>query len=172
MYGFILIAIMLLASVAFATLICSLFDESGASLCISVISIAVCIVLMILVAFASTKCEKQPWHRDDPYITHTVIALQDGNEINGRIRGSRYCMSGYINEKFTYVYGYKTAGGGMKIQKAGEDTTTVYFRDDIEPCAKWYEETRKFWFVEETRYTCDIFVPTDSLDARITIDLQ
>jgi hypothetical protein len=81
-------------------------------------------------------------------------------------------MSGYINEKFTYVYGYKTVGGGMKIQKAGEDTTTVYFRDDIEPCAKWYEETRKFWFVEETRYTCDIFVPTDSLETSITIDLK
>lgn len=81
-------------------------------------------------------------------------------------------MSGYINEKFTYVYGYKTIGGGMKIQKAGEDTTTVYFRDDIAPCAKWYEETRSYWFVKETRYTCDIFVPTDSLDARITIDLQ
>lgn len=172
MCGFILITLMILATVAFVSLLCSIIDEGCTMIMISMISTVTCIILTILLCYASTKIEKQPWQRGDPYVTHTVMALQDGNEINGKIRGSRYCMSGYINEKFTYVYGYKTIGGGMKIQKAGADTTTVYFRDDIEPCAKWYEETRKYWFVEQTKYTCDIFVPTDSLEARITIDLQ
>lgn len=132
----------------------------------------IAIVMFCLEIYACEKCSDQPWKRENPYVTHTVMALSDGNEINGRFSRRRYCMSGYINEKYTYVYGYKTAGGGMKIQKAGEDTTVVYFRDDISPCAKWYEETKTFWWEKQTRYTCDIYVPTDSLQASITIDLQ
>lgn len=172
MQALFLYAILGLSAVAVITAFVGIFDETGTTFIISVISFVLVFIMFFLYGHASNKCEKQPWKREDPYVTHTVMALQDGNEINGKIRGSRYCMSGYINEKFTYVYGYKTVGGGMKIQKAGADTTTVYFRDDIEPCAKWYEETRKYWFVEQTKYTCDIFVPTDSLEARITIDLQ
>lgn len=172
MQALFLYAMLGLSVVAIIAAFVDIFDETGVTCAISLISFVLVIIMFFVYAHASIKCEKQPWQREDPYTTHTIIALQDGNEINGRFRGSRYCMSGYINEKFTYVYGYKTAGGGMKIQKAGEETTTVYFRDDIEPCAKWYKETRKYWFVEDTRYTCDIFVPTDSLEARITIDLQ
>ena len=130
-------------------------------------------LLLVSFMFSATQCEKQPWERaEEPYVTHTIIALTDGNEINGKFRGSRYCMSGYINEKFTYVYGYKTAAGGMKIQKAGADVATVYFDDDTEPCAKWYRWTKKFWWCEHEKTTCDIYVPTDSLEASITIDLE
>lgn len=132
----------------------------------------VALLMFGLEIYASAKCSDQPWQREDPYVVHTVMALADGNEVNGRFSRRRYCMSGYINEKYTYVYGYRTAGGGMKIQKAGEDTTVVYFRDDTSPCAKWYEETKTFWWEKQTRYTCDIYVPTDSLQAGITIDLQ
>lgn len=167
---FILATVVGIASLGF--LLDGLFEEYVKSLCIGLILFLVAGVLIYVPIHASEKCSELPWQREDPYVTHTVMALQDGNEINGKLRGSRYCMSGYINEKFTYVYGYKTVGGGMKIQKAGEDTTTVYFRDDMTPCAKWYRETRKFWFVEQNRYTCDIFVPTDSLEASITIDLK
>lgn len=140
--------------------------------------IGLVVTLISTLLFASflvsiERCEKQPWERaEEPYVTHTIIALTDGNEIDGKFRGSRYCMSGYINEKFTYVYGYKTASGGMKIQKAGADAATVYFNDDIEPCAKWYRWTRKFWWCEQEKTTCDIYVPTDSLEANITIDLE
>lgn len=131
------------------------------------------LILFILIIFTSVKVEKQPWDRaDEPYVTHSIIALSDGNEIDGKIRGGRYCMSGYINEKFTYVYGYKTYGGGMKIQKAGADIAVVYFTDDIEPCAKWYTETKTFWWCTRERKTVDIYVPTDSLEASITIDLE
>lgn len=134
--------------------------------------LVLCILLFVLYGHPYKKCDQMSWQREDPYVTHSLIALSDGNEINGRIRGSKYSMSGYINEKFTYVYGYKTYGGGMKIQKAGADTTVVYFRDDIDPCAKWYKETKKYWWAEDERYTCDIFIPTDSLEAKITIDLE
>lgn len=172
MEGFISITSIILFFVSFFLFLDAAASDSDKSGIAALITILLAVGLLGSLIYASTKCEKQPWQREDPYVTHTVMALQDGNEINGKLRGSRYCMSGYINEKFTYVYGYKTVGGGMKIQKAGEDTTTVYFRDDMTPCAKWYRETRKFWFVEEERYTCDIFVPTDSLEASITIDLK
>lgn len=130
---------------------------------------AVCLVTEI---YVSTKLENQPWTRPDPYVIHTVMALQDGNEINGKVRGSRYSISGYINEEFMYVYGYKTVGGGMKIQKVSEKNATVYFDDNVTPNAKWYRETKKFWWSEAERYTCDIFIPTDSLQAELVIDLQ
>lgn len=172
MQALFLYAILGLSMVAIITCFTAVIDESGVSSIIASVSLILVLIMFFIYGYASGKCEKQPWQREDPYVTHTVMALQDGDEINGKLRGSRYCMSGYINEKFTYVYGYKTVGGGMKIQKAGEDTTTVYFRDDMTPCAKWYRETRKFWFVEHERYTCDIFVPTDSLEASITIDLK
>ena len=122
--------------------------------------------------YASKMLSKQSWNRPDPYVTHTIVALQDGNEINGNFRGRRYGISGYINEEFVYVYGYKTVGGGMKIQKVGEKNAVVYFSDDVTPNAKWYRETRSFWWLEEERYTCDIFIPTDSLQAELVIDLQ
>lgn len=172
MEGLLILGVMVLVIAAIFFLVGSLVDEDGKAAIIGLILIAAAGILLGILMYACNKCSEQPWQRDDPYTTHTIVALSDGNEINGKIRGSRYCMSGYINEKFTYVYGYKTYGGGMKIQKAGADSTVVYFRDDMEPCAKWYEETRSYWFVEETRYTCDIFVPTDSLEANITIDLK
>ena len=81
-------------------------------------------------------------------------------------------MSGYINEEFIYVYGYKTYSGGMKIQKASAKNAVVYFDDSVSPNAKWYRETKKFWWSESERYTCDIFIPTGSLQAEMVIDLQ
>lgn len=169
----ILIAIIISGMVGFAFGLGALMTQDEKAGTVGLVSMLICLFLTGLLVFASCKLEKQPWERaEEPYVTHTIIALSDGNEIDGRFRGSRYCMSGYINEKFTYVYGYKTVGGGMKIQKAGADVSTVYFNDDIEPCAKWYRWTREFWWVKEEKTTCDIYVPTDSLEASITIDLE
>ena len=129
-------------------------------------------VCIWFLAEASSQIQKTPWVRPDPYVTHTIVALQDGNEVNGKIRGSRYSMSGYINEEFMYVYGYKTIGNGMKIQKVSAKNATIFFDDNVIPNAKWYKETRKYWWLDEERYTCDIFIPTDSLQAELVIDLQ
>lgn len=135
-------------------------------------------MLAIGVAFIGTeiyvanKLEDQVWKRGDPYVTHTIMALQDGNEIQGNYRHRRYGMSGYINEEFMYVYGYKTYSGGMKIQKVSAKNAVVYFDDSVSPNAKWHRETKKFWWSESERYTCDIFIPTGSLQAEMVIDLQ
>ena len=173
MEGWILGISLVSLTLGFILFLSSMFDDSGKELLISFVLLLIGGILIGLHIYASVKCEKQLWERaEDPYVTHTIIALSDGNEIDGKISGGRYCMSGYINEKFTYVYGYKTASGGMKIQKATADTSTVYFNDDIEPCAKWYKWTREFWWCEREKTTCDIYVPTDSLEASITIDLE
>lgn len=172
MYWF-LIAIIISGMVGFVFGLGALMTQDEKAGTVGLASMLFCLFLCGLLVFASCKLEKQPWERaEEPYVTHTIIALSDGNEIDGKFRGSRYCMSGYINEKFTYIYGYKTFGGGMKIQKAGSDIAVVYFNDDIEPCAKWYRWTRKFWWCEQEKTTCDIYVPTDSLEASITIDLE
>lgn len=164
---------------SFICIVSALFFYLDESICNNKTSGKVGNVLVIIAAicffsemYVMNKIENQPWNRPDPYVTHTIVALQDGNEVNGKINGSRYSISGYINEKFMYVYGYKSVGGGMKIQKASAKNTVVYFNDDITPNAKWYKEARRFWWLEEERYTCDIFIPTDSLQADITIDLQ
>lgn len=141
---------------------------------VSFVSFLLFLASVVLLIFGSVKLEKQRFVREEtPYVTHSIVALQDGNEIEGNFSRSRaYCMSGYIGEKFKYVYGYKVIGNGMKIQKVDESIATVYFDDEIEPCAKWYIETKKFWFFTSERKTCDIFVPTNALQAGITIDLQ
>lgn len=143
-------------------------NEHKASLIMLVISVA-CIVTEIHV---TCKLNDQVWKRNDPYVTHTIMALHDGNEIQGSLRHRKYGMSGYINEEFMYVYGYQTYSGGMKIQKVSAKNAVVYFDDSVSPNAKWYRETRKFWWSEDERYTCDIFIPTDSLLAEFIIDLQ
>lgn len=173
MEGWIILGSISLMLVGFVVGFVGSIDENDKTQIIGLVMLLVGLAFFALSIFASTKCEKQPWEREEtPYVTHTVIALSDGNEIDGKIHGGRYCMSGYINEKFTYVYGYKTYTGGMKIQKAGADIAVVYFRDDVEPCAKWYKETKTFWWCTQERVTCDIYVPTDSLEASITIDLE
>lgn len=173
MEGWILFGSIGLMLIGGGIVIACAFDNSDKGCTVGGIMFLISVVLIGLVIFASCKCEKQPWERpEDPYVTHSIIALSDGNEIEGKFKGGRYCMSGYINEKFTYVYGYETVGGGMKIQKAGADIAVVYFRDDVAPCAKWYKETKTYWWCERSRYTCDIYVPRDSLEASITIDLE
>lgn len=121
---------------------------------------------------AGREINEAAWERNEAYVTHKIIALSDGNEMNGRLHRGVYCSSGYINEEFMYVYGYETVSGGMKIQKALAKYATVYFDDTISPQAKWYHEERSWWFFSEERTTCDIYVPSDSLQAGITIDLQ
>lgn len=130
---------------------------------------AVLIIGFFLCLYPACRIEKTPYERPDkPYVTHEIMCLADNNMLSGRI----YLRSGYINENHHYLYGYKTASGGMKTQKVRADTAVVYFNDDVNPSAKWYEETRRLWFLTDTRITCDIYVPTDSLAADYTIDLQ
>lgn len=156
----------LFMGVAFITLLCGAFDDNNK---IFGISFAALIIGVFLFFYPLIDIQKSPYERPDkPYVTHEIMCLADNNMLSGRI----YLRSGYINENHHYLYGYKTASGGMKTQKVRADTAVVYFNDDVNPSAKWYEETRRLWFLTDTRITCDIYVPTDSLAADYTIDLQ
>ena len=151
---------------------CAIGDKSLRMLVVGLALLAVSYSCVKIETYACDMLSKQPWERPDPYVVHTIMALQDGSEVSGNFRNRKYGISGYINEEFMYVYGYKTSSGGMKIQKVSEKNATVYFNDNVSPNAKWYKETRSFWWLESERYTCDIFIPTDSLQAELVIDLQ
>lgn len=132
------------------------------------ISFVILLVSCFLFFYPTLRIDDSEYKRADPYVTHELIALADKHSINGRIHLRR----GIVNEVYQYTYAYELPNGGMKTQRADNDITIVYFTDDIPPCAKWYKETRKFWYYEEFRYTCDIFIPTDALVADYSVDLQ
>lgn len=60
----------------------------------------------------------------------------------------------------------------MKSQEVDASIATVYFTDEIAPQAKWYKTHRSFWWENQTKYQCDIYIPSDSLVADYTVDLQ
>ena len=143
------------------------------SLCVDIriclVSAAVCAMCGILLIYPIVEADNLPYERQaEPYITHKIMALADGSAIQGRI----YMRSATIDEKHRYTYGYETYNGGMKIQQINSDRALVFFTDSVEPCAKWYKETKKFWYFDWERYTCDIYLPTDALIADYSIDLQ
>lgn len=135
----------------------------------SVINLVICIVSCFLLFYPMFKADGINYERSEkPYVTHEIMALADNNMMSGRI----YMRSGYIDEAHHYLYGYKNHQGGMKTQKVKADNAVVFFTDDVNPCAKWYKETKNFWYMNYEKYTCDIYLPTDALVADYKIDLQ
>lgn len=162
---FMLIMVGCMAIAFVALLICCLAENGKYFLT----WLAILLMSGLLFFAAPAQMHKQPYERPhEPYVTHEIMCLADNNLMSTRF----YLYGGYINEEHHYLYGYKTSAGGMKTQKVKADTAMVFFDDDVIPCAKWYEETRQMWFLVETRITCDIYVPTDSLAVDYTIDLQ
>lgn len=172
--GFVMYAGMFLGWFAAILLIMGYLMSSEKEIMIAfMISLLVAVPCTWILSYSSNQLTKQRWHRPEPYVVHSIVALQDGNEINGSVRRSgKYSMSGYINEEFMYVYEYKVHNGGMKIQKVSAKNATVFFNDNVNPNAKWYKEERSFWWYHEERYTCDIFIPTGSMQSEILLDLQ
>ena len=163
--GVFILIMLFVAGGAFIVFFCSALEENNKAFKWSLIVLALSIFMMF---YPIAKMGPYERPAEGPYVTHELMCLADANMMSGRI----YLRSGYISEHHHYLYGYKTAAGGMKTQKVKADSTVVFFTDDVEPCAKWYEETQRFWFLTSKRYTCDIYVPTDSLVADYTIDLQ
>ncbi len=130
--------------------------------------IATFLASCFMFVYPQIKIDEIEFERPEPYVTHELIALADKHSINGRIHLRR----GIVNEVYQYTYAYKLPNGGMKTQRADNDITIVYFTDDIPPCAKWYKETREFWYYKQSKYVCEIFIPTDALVADYSIDLQ
>lgn len=113
--------------------------------------------------------EEAEWGEPIKYISHEIINLADNNEIEGKFTG-RY-VRGYIGEKTTYHYYFKTYDGGMELQKAGSDNTKIYFTNE-KPHADWYKSERTYWWNTETKYFCKIYIPEGTLTTEFTIDME
>lgn len=136
------------------------------------------LIFVLLVAFsiaglftyADYQFEQMPWIEEN-YVTHQIVNLADNNEISGRISGSRRYMTGSISEITVYQYYYVTARGSWDLQKAGENITE-FFPTDGEPCARWYRIHKEFWWNEETKYRCDIYIPENAMITDFIIDME
>jgi hypothetical protein len=165
MEGLIIIVLFITACVSGITSFCCAVEEDTKT---SLICTLILIISLFLLFYPSYKLDDINYTRPEPYVTHKIMALADNTMLSGRI----HLRSGYINENLYYLYGYKTANGGMKTQKVLADTATVFFDDSVQPYANWYKEEKHFWYFSSVRYTCDIYVPSNSLAADYTIDLQ
>lgn len=123
-----------------------------------------------ILTYADYMFEQTPWTEEN-YVTHKIINLADNSEISGRVSGTRRTMNGYIGEITTYQYYYVTARGSWDLQKTGEKITE-FFPTDGEPCARWYRIHKEFWWNEETKYRCDIYIPEDAMITDFVIDME
>ena len=146
----------------------SRLDETVPKLII-IIWIIISIFFGLMTGIPTTMIEEMEWGEPVKYVSHEIVNLADNNEIEGKITG-RY-VRGYIGEKTTYHYYYKTYDGGMDLQKAGADTTKIYFTDGT-PRADWYKSERTYWWNTETKYSCKIYIPEGSMTTEFVIDMK
>ena len=155
--------------------------KNNPELCENIYSILFTIVLIVTIlvvlglgvywGFPEEAIDTAEWSEPYNYITHQIVNLSDNNEINGRISGSRHYVRGYIGEETIYHYYYQQYDGGFKLQKASEKNTAIYFTDG-EPRAEWYSQTRTFWWKNETKYFCKIYIPEGSMTTEFEIDME
>ena len=146
----------------------SRLDETVPKLII-IIWVIISIFFGLMTGIPTTMIEEMEWGEPVKYVSHEMVNLADNNEIEGKFSG-RY-VHGYIGEKTTYHYYYKTYDGGMELQKAGADTTKIYFTDDT-PHADWYRSERTYWWNTETKYSCKIYIPEGSMTTEFVIDME
>ena len=137
---------------------------------------ALAFILIVMVAtagiftYADYMFEKTPWVEEN-YVNHKIINIADNSEINGSISGSRRYVKGYISEDTIYHYYYTNARGGWDLQKVSEKNACL-FPTDGEPIAKWYRIHKKFWWNEDTKYRCDIYVPEGTITTEFVVDMK
>ena len=146
----------------------SRLDETVPKLII-IIWVIISIFFGLMTGIPTTMIEEMEWGEPVKYVSHEMVNLADNNEIEGKFSG-RY-VHGYIGEKTTYHYYYKTYDGGMELQKAGADTTKIYFTD-VTPHADWYKSERTYWWNTETKYSCKIYIPEGTMTTEFTIDME
>ena len=146
----------------------SRLDETVPRLII-IIWITISIFFGMMTGIPTAMIEEAEWGEPVKYVSHEMINLADNNEIEGKFSG-RY-VRGYIGEKTTYHYYFKTHDGGMELQKASSDNTKIYFTDE-KPHADWYKSERTYWWNTETKYYCKIYIPEGSMTTEFAIDME
>ena len=148
------------------------YDKTREKYWVAALIFVIAIIFFVagIFTYADYQFEQMSWEEVN-YVTHQIVNLADNSEINGRISGSRRYTSGYIGEITVYQYYYVTARGSWDLQKSNE-ATTEFFPTDGQPCAKWYRIHKKFWWNEETKYRCDIYIPKDAMITDFIIDME
>ena len=167
MPGWLGIVMVISAIVCFVTLLDSIITDSSIEFAICVISMIICISTVILACVGSAKLEKQSWVvAEEPYATHSIVALNDSNQINGKF----YCRRGYIEEKLYYQY-MRKSGSGFKAGKVKADDTILYYTDD-DYRVEFYMKTKEWWIFHDEAYYYEIYIPEGSITEDYQIDLQ
>lgn len=158
--------LLIISIIAFAVMVDNFLHEEDKNGYISFIVMVVSLGLAICMLCVFNN---QDYTRvEEPYTQHELIAINDGTVIKGRM----YYRRGYINETWRYTYYYETNTGGIKIQEANADTTTIYLTNEVSPKAIWYKEIKQFLWMKNERSVCDIYVPTDSITTDYILDLE
>lgn len=143
-------------------------NKAGKDLCISIISLIVCVISIILLYVGLYKSEKSTWNVDkDPYATEKIIALNDNNLTQGRF----YLRRGYIVEGLYYQYIVDLGDGGMINNKVPAQTATIYYDND-NPKVEWYHREKHWLWFKYNSVCHKIYIPTGSINEEFNVDLK
>lgn len=132
----------------------------------------ICLISMIMIFFVGYKFDTKPYtYPKEPTSIEYINALSDNQEVNGRIRGSRYVIRGYFNEKLYYSYMVDVGNGGKKANKVPSDETTVY-ETDKNYRVEWYTGHKEFLGLKGQKTYWKIYIPVGSITDDYSIDLE
>ena len=168
MYKLILFT-MLISLMGFAVTIGANPNDSDGVFLLMMFCLLIFSICFGLILHPMFEIQDVPWGNEENYLTHEIVNLKDNNELDGQFSG-RY-VRGYVGEETTYHYYYKDSDGGMKLKKVEADKATIYETDGT-PRVEWYRQTRSFWWQEETKYYCKIYLPEGSVEVEYVIDME
>lgn len=169
-FGGMIFGMVLCISAFLAALLDSMDDEKKADreLNISTISLAVCLISMILIFVGWYRADKSIWNVDKtPYATENIIALNDNNLTQGRF----YLRRGYFEESLYYQYIVNIGDGGMINNKVAAQTATIYYDND-NPKVEWYHREKHWLWFKYNSVCHKIYIPTGSINEEFNVDLK
>lgn len=136
------------------------------------ISILICIISIVMFFFVSYKFDTKPYiYPKEPTSIEYITALSDNQEINGKIRRSRYAIRGYFNEELYYSYMVDVGNGGKKSNKVPSNNTTIY-ETDRNYKVEWYTGHKEFLGLKGQKTYWKIYIPVGSITDEYNIDLE
>lgn len=134
-------------------------------------------LLLALIICLIISCFDIPHLPAQPVETTEILALRDGSNIEGSMRGGIFCTSGYVDEEPVYTVLINTERG-MKTEVYKAENTFIQFTDETPRVEKLVSEATGFWnffcgdgFLDTTEYI--IYIPANSeVVSDYVIDLE
>ena len=108
-----------------------------------------------------------------------LISLSDGTNISGKMTGSLFLSSAYIDEELVYRYYYKTEDGGYKLDWVKAKHVTIY-EDATSETARYEfryyykynvdKQGGKCW--DRESYECKFHIPPNSIIRSFELDTK